>query len=169
MKKSIFTASEYLGQEMKLACELAHKFLEEELHSVVLSRKSDFTFTKHSPKDVYRQINALFESYKSFGEDVPLHPIAPKNKKSSMNATTFRNKPGEIFFNVYRVNLSEVWEKVATLVHEFCHLAGFGHGNNHFQWSEKKQNSAPIWIANKAKAWALKEVTKRNAAEAAIY
>lgn len=125
---------------------LAEQFFETELH-VILSQ-SKFTYTDKTPEQVFNHIASNHHEM-----NATVRPWKPFNRWTSAIATTFKNKPGEIYINVRKINQRSVADYVATLVHEALHLAplGYGHGSNS---PSGKENSVNYWVDKKAEEWA---------------
>lgn len=126
--------------------ELATKFFETELH-VILSQ-SKFTYTDKTPEQVFNHIASNHQNM-----DATIKPWKPFNPWTSAIATTFKNKPGEIYINVRKISQRSVAEYVASLVHEALHLPplSFGHGSNS---PKGKESSVNYWLDARAEEWA---------------
>lgn len=123
----------------------AEDFLKHKL-SVILGQSS-FTFTDDTPERVFNHLASEVTNYKNGRVPTLVEPWKPLNPWTSAIATTFKDKPGVIFINVRKINQRSAREYAATMVHEFCHLAGYGHGSNYNQGSVEKLQSVPIWLA----------------------
>ncbi len=53
-----------------------------------------------------------------------------------------------IYVNMRKIDALTVADYVGNLVHEFCHVAGFSHGDN---YKKGKENSVPYWCGELAK------------------
>lgn len=126
------------------ARQLAVDFFETELH-VILSQ-SKFTHTDKTPEQVFNHIAS--HHYEMFAT---IKPWKPFNPWTSAIATTFKNKPGEIYINVRKINQRSVADYVNTLVHETGHILGYSHGSNS---PKGKGDSLPYWLGQKAEEWA---------------
>lgn len=150
---SIFQVSPYLPEDVRIAANAADRFLSRNLGPIVFSKKGAFTYTKMSHEEIFRSLQNEYDLRKSFDKKILLMPIVPKNARTKMIATTFKDHPDHVFFNVNKVKYTLLRSKFITIIHEFCHLAGFGHGNNYLQHSTRKRNSVPIWVAHAAADW----------------
>jgi len=125
---------------------LAEKFFDTMLH--VILDQSRFTYTTHTPEQVFNHIASNHENMSA-----TIRPWKPFNPWTSAIATTFKNKPGEIYINVRKINQRTVAQYVASLTHEILHLAplSYGHGSNS---PKGKELSVPYFLGNKAGEWA---------------
>lgn len=159
--KRLILVSHYLPAHIKSASLEAEDFLMNGLQ--VIHEKKSFSYCNHTPKAIIRQLTATLDMYANFNKSILVNPLVPKYRGTSMVATTFSNKPDEIFFNALKVNTDFIRRYARrTFIHEFCHIAGFNHGTgrmaNYFQGSEKKRNSVPIWLADRGDVW----IEKKN-------
>ena len=127
------------------AAGLAQEFFETQLHSILGVPK--FTHTDLSPEQVFNKIASNLDSI-----DVKVIAWKPFNPWPAPIATTFKNKPGEIYINVRKVKQRTVADYVGSISHELAHTPfGFGHGSNS---PRGKELSVPYFIGNKASEWA---------------
>lgn len=123
---------------------LAEQFFETELH--VILNQSKFTYTDKTPEQVFNHIASNHQHMTA-----TIKPWKPLNPWTSAIATTFKNKPGEIYINVRKINQRSIAQYVATLSHEATHILGYSHGSNS---PKGKEDSLPYWLDAKAEAWA---------------
>lgn len=131
--------------KINAAAKLADQFFETELH-VILGRRAEFTHTKDTVVQVF---NHIASNHKDM--IIEVLPWKPFNPWTAAIATTFKNKPGKVFINVRKINQRSIAEYVNTLVHESCHLLGYGHGSNS---PKGKENSVPYWLGVQSEEWA---------------
>jgi len=134
------------GYKITLAVNTAEMFLQHKL-SVILGQSS-FTFTDDTPERVFNHLASEFTAYQNGRAPILVEPWKPFNPWTSAVATTFKNKPGVIFINVRKINQRSAIDYARTLVHEWAHVSGYGHGSNSNQGSTEKLKSVPIWLAN---------------------
>lgn len=130
--------------KIRSAVALAEHFFETELH-VILSQ-SKFTYTDKTPEQVFNHIASNHQDMTA-----TIKSWKPFNRWTSAIATTFKNKPGEIYINMRKIGQRSVAEYVNTLVHETGHILGYSHGSNS---PKGKENSLPYWLGQKAEEWA---------------
>lgn len=133
------------GCKIIQAMRLAEQFFETELH-IILGRRDEFTHTEDSVMQVF---NHLASNHKN--RIIIAKLWKPRNPWTSAVATTFKNKPGEVYINVRKINQRSIQDYVNTLVHESCHVLGYGHGSNS---PKGKENSVPYWLGAQAEEWA---------------
>jgi hypothetical protein len=138
----IFAVSNDLPKKIHDAAEKANKFLENGLH--VILGKDKFTYTEDSPEMVFNHLASLAHS----DVVITVLPWKPFNRWTSAIATTFKNKPNEIYVNVRKIDQRSVRDYVNTMSHEFCHTpGGYGHGGNS---PAGKSDSVPYWVGSQA-------------------
>jgi hypothetical protein len=67
------------------------------------------------------------------------------------SAIAFRDAKG-IHFNSLKISQTDITSKIGTLLHEFAHEAGFGHGNN-FKNQEKIDFSVSYFLSENVEKW----------------
>lgn len=137
------------------AADLAHTFLRTKTY-VTIDKRGPFTFTDLSPEQIAVRLADHADTLLRTQKYVDVRPWRPNNPWSKAIATTFSHIPNVVFINTRKSFATPNY--VGTLVHEFCHIAGFGHGEGRFsnynQGSEPKLSSVPIWMAGAATRWA---------------
>lgn len=86
--------------------------------------------TYEQTKDTPQEIFVVMTS----GTMSEVKPIYPKNRFSSMSATTFTNDPA-IYLNARRTRAKALW--VGSILHEHSHLRNFKHRGNQRKGNEK--------------------------------
>jgi len=141
-----FVVSKALPLHIVESAGMAYTFLEAGLDKVAEARR--YTYTNLNPQEVADFIANHKDDY-----EVEVLPWTPKWVFTSAIATTFSDRPGKIYLNIFRINSRSTSDWSATLIHEVMHFMGFGHGNNYSQHREPKLSSVPIQVARIAKEW----------------
>jgi hypothetical protein len=110
---------------------------------VAISKKHDWKYVEW-PTSGFDVVNQLLSGPKQ----VNVFLYRPLNPWSSARAK-FQN--GAIHLNVHYVNkkTTTIQKLIGSLVHEYCHAAGFGHGNN-YRTKNKERYSVPFWAGIEA-------------------
>jgi hypothetical protein len=109
-----------------------------------INQKSDWSYTKDQGAKVARVLRE--ESQQAFHhDDVEIRPYRTRLPWSSVIGYS----DGEnIYINMRKIDSLDVSDYVGNLVHEFCHHAGYGHGDNS---PKGKQNSVPYYCGDLAR------------------
>ena len=67
-------------------------------------------------------------------------------------AIAMTNGDGAIHFNIYKISKTTPESKVATILHEYAHIAGFSHGNN-YKTKHKCEFSVPYYLSENIARW----------------
>ena len=134
------------GHVVYEARDIAEDFLYHKLGAIL--EVSIFTFTDDKPETVFNKIASECTAYHNGKAPVLVEPWTPWNPWTSAIATTKSNAPGVIFINTRKINQRSAKEYAATFLHEFCHIVGYGHGDNFNQDKEPKLSSVPIKLAS---------------------
>lgn len=105
-----------------------------------INRKSDWSYTKDEPAKIAR---VLWEEARQAVdiEIIPYKTRWPFSKVIGYSDGT------ALYINMRKINTLRTVDYVGNLVHEFCHHAGYQHGNNS---PTGKQNSVPYWCGSLA-------------------
>lgn len=158
-KQPLFWVAPSMPLALNLAASRAELYLDRyfSLYFMGYAAKK-LTYTEKTHMEVVNQIEAQVLLRRSYGPPIYIEGIIPKNPWSSMNATTFEDKPGKIFFNM-RKKIDSV-KAFLTILHEVAHIAGFNHGTDRFknfrQSSEPKLSSVPVQMAKVGEIWVRK-------------
>jgi hypothetical protein len=109
--------------------------------------KKDFTFTKDEGTKVAEVLKA--EANQAFQtDDIEVRPYRTKWPWSSVIGYS----DGEnVYINMRKINSLSISDYVGNLVHEFCHHAGYGHGDNNISRNtERKLKSVPYYCGELA-------------------
>jgi hypothetical protein len=90
--------------------------------------RRDFLYTEQKNFQVVASIEEAMLS----DMEITIRPWFPFNRFTSAIATTFADKPNQIFINMRKAGAFNHLDYANTLAHEFSHLVGHSHGSNHF-------------------------------------
>lgn len=131
------------NEKLKKASDLANDFLWN--HLSVIKKEPYFSHTKLTSKQVYDQIKAHLEK----GQAIEVRLYKPFWWRSK--AIAYTKGKNVIFINQYKLNERSATEYANTLVHEYLHIVGFGHGNNN---PKGKEQSVPYRVGQLAEDYA---------------
>lgn len=109
--------------------------------------KKDFTFTKDEGPKVSQTLR--LEAKQAFEvDDIEVRPYRTRWPWSSVIGYS----DGEnIYINMRKINDLDIADYVGNLVHEFCHHAGYGHGDNNINKdTDRKLKSVPYYCGKLA-------------------
>lgn len=145
--KYLFAVDDSLDIKIGMAASLANQYIMFHAYDDLLNA-DDFTHTTLTPEQVANQFGSWVTNAPN--RSVKIKAWKPWNPWTAAIATTFKNKPNEIYINVRKIASRSLGDYVNTLCHEASHLSGMGHGNNS---PRGKERSAPYFLGSKAEAW----------------
>lgn len=118
------------SQKVHDAYKLAERILESIAFRELVAAQDKYAYTTDKPFDVSFK---LLDSIKGFdsGRNKPIIVKEWHYRNSKVVATTFKDRPGEIYINSNGLEWRPKSDYVANGVHEFSHTPmGYGHGSN---------------------------------------
>lgn len=132
-----------IDSKINEACKIAEKLLTPNSNMLLdLLAKNDWKYNSGSGEEVYQKIvnckrTASVFTYKS---------------KWPWSAALAYSDGLNIYFNTRKLGVMDVQDIVATLCHEYAHVAGFSHGNN-YPSDDKNKFSVPYHISSNIGKW----------------
>lgn len=145
--KYLFSVDDSLDIKVGIAASLANQYIMLHAYDDLLNADG-FTHTNLTPEQVANQFGSWVTNAPN--RSVKIKAWKPWNPWTAAIATTFKNKPNEIYINVRKIASRSLGDYINTAAHECAHLAGFGHGSNS---PRGKMNSVPYKLGSMAQAW----------------
>lgn len=132
-----------INEKIKLAATDAEKLLEAESEMMKdLLFKNDFKFNSGTGYQVCEKLQL-------FNKSVPVFTYKPFNPfTKSMGYSDGK----AIFINIRKLDSFSHQDLVGLLLHEYCHMVGFSHGNN-YKTADKVKYSVPYFVSENVGEW----------------
>ena len=136
------------NQQLTIACAMADALLSSKTSKLyrALDERTDFFMWSRKNKKS-EQCSPQEAALRLFTGPTGVEVLTyrPWNMFTSTIAMT-KKGDNRIYFNIYKLGNAEGLSLIATLLHEYSHKCGFGHGNN-YKTNYKCMVSLPYWLS----------------------